>query len=78
MIGSKLQRGFFFGNSHTLNQMPAMRGRGGRGRGDGSGPGRGRGAHVDNEYVETEDLLRVAKSVSSFVLEWCQAADLSK
>ena len=42
------------------------------------GPGRGRGAHVDNEYVETEDLLRVAKSVSSFVLEWCQAADLSK
>ena len=42
-MGSKLQRGFFFGNSHTLNQMPAMRGRGGRGRGEGSGPGRGRG-----------------------------------
>lgn len=40
------------------------------------GPGRGRGAHVDNEYVETEDLLRVVKSVSSFALEWCGLADL--
>ncbi len=39
------------------------------------GPGRGRGAYVANEYVETEDLLRVAQNVASFVLEWCEAAD---
>lgn len=40
------------------------------------GPGRGRGAHVANEYVELDDILRVAKSVASFTLEWCQAQEV--
>ncbi len=40
------------------------------------GPGRGRGAHVANEYVEIEDILRVAKNVASFALEWCQAQEV--
>lgn len=41
------------------------------------GPGRGRGAHVANEYVELDDLLRVAKNVASFALEWCQGQEAS-
>lgn len=39
------------------------------------GPGRGRGAHVPNEYVETEDMMRVTRSVASLVLDWCGVSE---
>lgn len=37
------------------------------------GPGPNSKAHQANEYVEEQELLRVAKTIASVLLDWCGA-----